>query len=67
MQELEKYNPELLHKQFIIAISTSEMLDDELVKAIEKELPPNTPHVFISSFTQKGLTELKDLLWKTLN
>src|SRR5687768_921823 len=67
MQELEKYNPELLHKQFIIAISKSEMLDDELVKAIENELPANVPHVFISSFTQKGLTELKDLLWKTLN
>jgi GTP-binding protein len=56
-----------LHKQFIIAISKSEMLDDELKKAVEKELPKNIPHVFISSFTQKGLIELKDLLWKTLN
>src|SRR5436190_15224502 len=65
--ELEKYNPELLHKQFIIAISKSEMLDEELVTAIEKELPKNIPHVFISSFTQKGLIQLKDLLWKTLN
>jgi len=65
--ELEKYNPELLHKQFIIAISKSEMLDEELVTAIEKELPKNVPHVFISSFTQKGLLQLKDLLWKTLN
>src|SRR6186997_1259682 len=65
--ELEKYNPELLHKQFIIAISKSEMLDEELVNAIEKELPKNIPHVFISSFTQKGLIQLKDLLWKTLN
>jgi len=65
--ELEKYNPELLHKQFIIAISKSEMLDEELVNAIEKELPKNVPHVFISSFTQKGLLQLKDLLWKTLN
>ena len=67
VSELEKYNPELLHKQFIIAISKSEMLDEELVTAIEKELPKNIPHVFISSFTQKGLLQLKDLLWKTLN
>jgi len=64
---LEKYNPELLHKQFIVAISKSEMLDEELITAIEKELPKNIPHVFISSFTQKGLLQLKDLLWKTLN
>lgn len=67
VRELEKYNPELLHKQFIIAISKSDMLDDELKKAIEKELPPAIPHVFISAMTNKGLLELKDLLWKTLN
>ena len=67
ISELEKYNPELLHKQFIIAISKSEMLDEELLTAIEKELPKNIPHVFISSFTQNGLVQLKDLLWKTLN
>lgn len=67
VNELEQYNPELLHKQFIIAISKSDMLDDELKAAIEKELPENIPHIFISSVTQKGLTELKDLLWKYLN
>jgi GTPase len=67
VNELEKYNPELLHKQFIIAISKSDMLDDELKTAIVKELPPEIPHVFISSLTNKGLTELKDLLWKVLN
>ncbi len=67
VRELEKYNPELLHKQFVIAISKSDMLDDELKAAIKKELPENVPHLFISSVTQKGLTELKDLLWKTLN
>ena len=67
VKELEKYNPELLHKQFIIAISKSDMLDDELKEAISKELPPNIPHVFISSVTQLGLTALKDLLWKILN
>ena len=65
--ELEKYNPELLHKQFIIAVSKSDMLDDELKEAIAKELPPRIPHLFISSVTQQGILSLKDLLWKVLN
>ena len=67
VNELEQYNPELLHKQFLIAISKSEMLDDELKTAIKKELPENIPHIFISSITQQGLNELKDMLWKALN
>jgi len=67
VNELEKYNPELLHKRFIIAISKSDMLDNELKEAIGKELPANLPHLFISSVTQQGLVELKDLLWKILN
>ncbi len=67
VNELEQYNPELLHKKFIIAISKSDMLDDELKAAVEKELPEKIPHLFISSVTNKGLTELKDLLWKVLN
>jgi GTP-binding protein len=66
-KELEKYNPELLHKQFIIAISKSDMLDSELKDAISKELPAKIPHLFISSVTQQGLTPLKDLLWEVLN
>jgi GTP-binding protein len=66
-KELEEYNPEMLQKDFIIAVSKSDMLDDELKEAITKELPKDIPHIFISSVTQKGLTELKDLLWKTLN
>lgn len=66
VNELQEYNPELLQKQFIIAISKSDMLDDELKEAIEKELPKNTPHIFISSLTNKNIQELKDLLWKTL-
>jgi GTP-binding protein len=65
--ELKEYNPELLDKKFVIAISKSDMLDDELKAAVEKELPENIPHVFISSITNTGLVELKDLLWKTLN
>ena len=67
LKELEQYNPELLHKQFVIAISKSDMLDDELQTAIAQELPPKIPHVFISSVTGKGLNELKDLLWQELN
>lgn len=66
LNELEEYNPELLDKQFIIAISKSDMLDDELQNAIRKELPTEYPVVFISSASQKGLTELKDELWKAL-
>jgi GTP-binding protein len=65
--ELEKYNPEMLQKDFMIAVSKSDMLDEELKKAIRKELPKKIPHVFISSQTGEGLIELKDLLWKTLN
>ena len=65
--ELREYNPELLDKKFIIAISKSDMLDDELKEAIEKELPPDVPHIFISSIANKGLIKLKDMLWATLN
>ncbi|MBH2005070.1 MAG: GTPase ObgE [Sphingobacteriia bacterium] len=65
--ELKSYNEELLQKDFIIAISKSDMLDNELKEAISKELPAGIPHIFISSVTNKGLTELKDLLWETLN
>jgi GTP-binding protein len=67
LKELEEYNEELLHKQFVIAISKCDMLDDELKAAIEKELPENIPHIFISSVINKGLIDLKDLLWKVLN
>jgi len=67
LSELKKFNPELLHKRFIIAVSKSDMLDQELQQAIAKELPAEIPHVFISSVTQSGLAALKDLLWKILN
>ena len=65
--ELEQYNPDMLQKDFVIAISKSDMLDDELKEAIEKELPKKIPHVFISSITNNGLSELKDMLWETMN
>lgn len=67
LNELREYNPEMLQKDFLIAISKSDMLDDELKHAIEKELPENIPHVFISSITQQGLVQLKDMLWQLLN
>ncbi|HVZ98007.1 MAG TPA: GTPase ObgE [Chitinophagaceae bacterium] len=65
--ELREYNPELLDKKFIIAISKSDLLDDELKEAVGKELPKDIPHIFISSLTHYNLLPLKDLLWKTLN
>lgn len=67
LNELEEYNPDLLNKEFVIAVSKSDMLDDELKEAIKKELPGHIPTVFISSLTGKGLQELKDMLWKALN
>ncbi len=67
VNELQEYNPELLHKTYIIAVSKSDMLDEELQKAIEKELPTEVPKIFISSLTNKNIQELKDLLWKVLN
>ena len=67
VNELQQFNPELMQKRFIIAISKSDMPDEELINDIKKELPPKVPHIFISSLTNKNLTELKDLLWKVLN
>ena len=65
--ELQKYNPELLDKDRILAISKSDMLDDELKVEIAKDLPKDIPSLFISSVAQQGLTELKDVIWEKLN
>jgi GTPase len=64
--ELREYNPELLDKKFLIAISKSDMLDDELKEAIARELPRDIPHIFISAITNQGLMQLKDMLWDSL-
>ncbi len=64
--ELEAYNPELLDKSRILAISKSDMLDEELKEGIRKSLP-NLPYVFISSLTGEGIKDLKDLIWQHLN
>jgi GTPase len=66
LNELRQYNPELLDKSRLLAISKSDMLDEELTTEIRKNLPP-VPFVFISSFTQKGLLKLKDMIWQELN
>ena len=66
LNELKQYNPELLDKQRILAISKSDMLDEELREAIEKDLP-EVSYLFISSVTQTGLLALKDMIWKALN
>ena len=66
LNELKQYNPELLHKERLLAITKSDMLDEELIKAMKKELP-KIPYLFISSVAQQGLVELKDLIWKHLN
>lgn len=66
LNELKQFNPELLHKERLLAITKSDLLDKELKQEIEKELP-TIPYVFISSIAQKGLMELKDLIWKKLN
>ncbi|MDR0835231.1 MAG: GTPase ObgE [Tannerella sp.] len=65
--ELKKYNPELTDKTRVLAITKSDLLDDELKKALTKNLPKKIPHVFISSVANIGLDELKDLLWRELN
>jgi GTP-binding protein len=67
LNELKKHNPELLDKDRLLAISKSDMLDEELKTALIPEIPKDLPHVFISSLDQTGLTELKDKLWEMLN
>ncbi len=67
LSELTKYNPELLDKDRLLAVSKSDMLDEELIAEIKQTLPKDVESTFISSVAQKGLQELKDLIWKRLN
>ena len=64
--ELQEFNPELMQKPHLLAVTKSDMLDEELKAEMEKELP-KIPHIFISSVAQQGLVELKDILWKAIN
>lgn len=67
LNELSTFNPEMLDKQRILAITKSDMLDQELMDEMEKELPTSLPHIFISSITGLGISALKDILWEELN
>ena len=67
LNELKLHNPELLDKERLLAISKSDLLDEELKVELKKELPKKIKTLFISSVAQQGLTELKDTLWKMLN
>ena len=66
LRELKLYNPELLTKQRVLAITKCDLADKEYEKMVEPHLPRKIPHVFISSSTGEGLSELKDVLWKAL-
>ncbi len=67
LNELAQFNPELLEKQRVLAVTKSDLLDEELQQMLSVDLPDDLPVVFISAVAQKGLTELKDILWKALN
>ncbi len=67
LRELTEFNPDLLDKQRVLAITKCDLLDDELIEQMRRELPDDVAAVFISSVTGLGLNELKDLLWLTLN
>jgi GTP-binding protein len=70
VNELTKYNPEMLDKERIVVISKCDMLDDELKAELKTQLDKDfagTPYMFISSVAQQGLSELKDKLWSMLN
>jgi len=66
LEELRKYNPELLDKPRVLAITKSDMLDEELEREMEKLLPKDLPHLFISAAAQKNIDKLKDLLWNSI-
>ena len=66
LNELEKYNPELLDKKGILAISKSDMLDEELMREMEEQLPQGIPTLFISSVSQYNLEKLKDMIWQAI-
>jgi GTP-binding protein len=64
---LEEFNPELMDKTRILAITKSDLIDDELEKMLRDTLPADLEPIFISSVAQKNIQQLKDLIWKHLN
>ncbi|MCR5244110.1 MAG: GTPase ObgE [Bacteroidales bacterium] len=67
LKELKEYNPELLAKDRVLAITKCDIADEETLKSIRRHMPKSVPHVMISSVTGEGLAELKDMLWDALN
>jgi GTP-binding protein len=67
LNELRQFNPELLDKHRVLAVTKCDLLDDELIEMLRDTLPDDIQTVFISSVTGKGLDELKDVLWEELN
>ena len=67
LNELEKYNPELLDKKALLAISKADMLDEDLMKEMEAELPLDVPAIFISAVSHYQLDKLKDMIWLAIN
>lgn len=65
--ELEKYNPELLDKKRLLAITKADMLDEELMEQMKTDVPKDIPYLFISSVSQYNLDKLKDMLWQAIN
>ena len=67
LNELKQFNPEILNKKRILAVTKCDLIDEELKDMLKHELPEDVPTVFISAPAQEGITELKDLIWKELN
>ena len=66
LNELQQYNPELMDKQRLLAITKCDLLDEELQEALTQELPEGIPSIFISSVSGYHLTQLKDMIWEAL-
>ena len=67
LDELKKFNSQMLDKHRVLAVTKCDLLDDELIEMLKEDLPQNLPVVFISSITGQGITQLKDILWQELN
>ena len=67
LNELRNFNPEMLDKHRVLAVTKSDLLDDELIEMLRETVPTDIPVVFISAVARQGLDELKDILWRELN